>query len=81
MSSLIGSVCWDSSDEGLGPMGVGAVFISTLARSSLPEGEPDKNTEAVDRLKAVIMPVTLFLVLSSIVTRKSIPLALTADLV
>lgn len=67
------------SDEGLGPMGVGAVFISTLARSSLPEGEPDKNTEAVDRLKAVIMPVTLFLVLSSIVTRKSIPLALIAD--
>ncbi|KAE8539786.1 hypothetical protein D1P53_003723 [Cryptococcus gattii VGV] len=57
-----------------GPMGVGAVFISTLARSSLPEGEPDKNTEAVDRLKAVIMPVTLFLVLSSIVTHgMSIP--------
>ncbi|WVQ88108.1 hypothetical protein IAS59_001842 [Cryptococcus gattii] len=55
-----------------GPMGVGAVFISTLARSSLPEGEPDKNTEAVDRLKAVIMPVTLFLVLSSIVTRQEI---------
>ncbi|OWZ71203.1 hypothetical protein AYX14_03391 [Cryptococcus neoformans] len=57
-----------------GPMGVGAVFISTLARSSLPEGEPEQNTEAVDRLKDVIMPVTLFLVLSSIVTHgMSIP--------
>lgn len=70
---LIASIGWVMSDERLGPMGVGAVFISTLARSSLPEGEPEQNTEAVDRLKDVIMPVTLFLVLSSIVTRKSIP--------
>ncbi|WVF68853.1 hypothetical protein IAT40_003626 [Kwoniella sp. CBS 6097] len=51
-----------------GPMGVGAVFISTLAKTSLPEGEAEKDTAAVDRLREVIMPITTFLVLSSIVT-------------
>lgn len=50
-------------------MGVGAVFISTLARHSLPEGQGD--TAQVDHLKEVISPITLFLVLSSILTRKS----------
>lgn len=52
-------------------MGVGAIFISTLARLALPEGEPEKDTEQVDRLKRTIIPVVSFLVLSSIVTRKS----------
>ncbi|WVR06563.1 hypothetical protein IAU60_003594 [Kwoniella sp. DSM 27419] len=51
-----------------GPMGVGAIFISTLAKTSLPEGEAEKDTEAVDRLREVILPITTFLVLSSIVT-------------
>ncbi|OCF39994.1 Na+/H+ exchanger AnNHA1 [Kwoniella heveanensis CBS 569] len=51
-----------------GPMGVGAVFISTLAKTSLPEGDAEKDTAAVDRLREVIMPITTFLVLSSIVT-------------
>ncbi|OCF31244.1 Na+/H+ exchanger AnNHA1 [Kwoniella heveanensis BCC8398] len=51
-----------------GPMGVGAVFISTLAKTSLPEGAAEKDTAAVDRLREVIMPITTFLVLSSIVT-------------
>lgn len=53
-----------------GPMGVGAVFISTLARHSLPEGDADADTEQVDRLREVISPITLFLVLSSILTRE-----------
>ncbi|ODO10668.1 hypothetical protein I350_01265 [Cryptococcus amylolentus CBS 6273] len=57
-----------------GPMGVGAIFISTLARTSLPEGDADKNTEVVDRLREVIGPITAFLVLSSVVTHgMSIP--------
>ncbi|WVQ70777.1 hypothetical protein IAR50_000299 [Cryptococcus sp. DSM 104548] len=57
-----------------GPMGVGAIFISTLARTSLTEGETDKNTEVVDRLREVIGPITAFLVLSSVVTHgMSIP--------
>ncbi|WVQ85812.1 hypothetical protein IAT38_007980 [Cryptococcus sp. DSM 104549] len=57
-----------------GPMGVGAIFISTLARVSLPEGEADENTEVVDRLRDVITPITAFLVLSSVVTHgMSIP--------
>jgi NhaP-type Na+/H+ or K+/H+ antiporter len=49
-------------------MGVGAVFISTLARHSLPEGQGD--TAQVDHLREVISPITLFLVLSSILTRE-----------
>nr|ODN82429.1 Na+/H+ exchanger AnNHA1 [Cryptococcus depauperatus CBS 7841] len=57
-----------------GPMGVGAIFISTLARVSLPEGDAEKNTEVVDRLREVITSITAFLVLSSIVTHgMSIP--------
>ena len=54
-----------------GPMGVGAIFIATLAKTSLPEGEPEKNTEQVDLLRNLILPITSFLVLSSIITRES----------
>lgn len=53
-----------------GPMGVGAIFISTLARLALPEGASEKDTEQVDRLKRTIIPIVSFLVLSSIVTRE-----------
>ena len=56
-----------------GPMGVGAIFISTLARLALPEGEAEKDTEQVDRLKRTIIPIVSFLVLSSIVTREPTP--------
>ncbi|WVW84938.1 hypothetical protein I302_106974 [Kwoniella bestiolae CBS 10118] len=51
-----------------GPMGVGAIFISTLARTSIPEGHVDKDTAQVERVREVIGPITAFLVLSSIVT-------------
>nr|XP_019012994.1 Na+/H+ exchanger AnNHA1 [Kwoniella pini CBS 10737]OCF51775.1 Na+/H+ exchanger AnNHA1 [Kwoniella pini CBS 10737] len=51
-----------------GPMGVGAIFISTLARTSIPEGHVDKDTVHVERVREVIGPITAFLVLSSIVT-------------
>lgn len=50
-------------------MGVGAVFISTLARHSLPYGDPDADTAQVDRIREIISPITLFLVLSSVLTR------------
>lgn len=53
-----------------GPMGVGAIFISTLARLALPEGEAEKDTAQVDRLKETIIPIVSFLVLSSVVTRE-----------
>ncbi|OCF75432.1 Na+/H+ exchanger AnNHA1 [Kwoniella mangroviensis CBS 8886] len=51
-----------------GPMGVGAIFISTLARTSIPEGDIEKDTAQVERVREVIGPITAFLVLSSIVT-------------
>ena len=55
-----------------GPMGVGAIFIGTLSKISLPEGEAEKDTEQVDLLRECIMPIVSFLVLSSIVTRTSV---------
>nr|XP_018262109.1 Na+/H+ exchanger AnNHA1 [Kwoniella dejecticola CBS 10117]OBR84267.1 Na+/H+ exchanger AnNHA1 [Kwoniella dejecticola CBS 10117] len=51
-----------------GPMGVGAIFISTLARTSIPEGDIDHDVAQVERVREVIGPITAFLVLSSIVT-------------
>ncbi|KAM0789708.1 hypothetical protein ACM66B_006567 [Microbotryomycetes sp. NB124-2] len=48
-----------------GPMGVGAIFISTLAASKLPTPTVPPET-AIDRLALVVQPVTYFLVLSSI---------------
>ena len=53
-----------------GPMGVGAIFISTLAKLALPEGDAEKDTQRVDNLKRTIIPIVSFLVLSSIVTRE-----------
>jgi hypothetical protein len=53
-----------------GPMGVGAVFISTLAKHSIPEGAVEKDTEQVDLLRECIVPIVMFLVLTSIVTRE-----------
>lgn len=53
-----------------GPMGVGAIFIGTLAKTSMPPGEVEKDTEQVDLLRESIMPIVSFLVLSSIVTRE-----------
>lgn len=47
-------------------MGVGAIFISTLARESMPEGEGD--TEQVDLLRETIGPIVSFLVLASVIT-------------
>lgn len=51
-----------------GPMGVGAIFIATLAKTRLPEGAAEKDTEQVDLLRESIMPIVSFLVLASIVT-------------
>ncbi|GAA97135.1 uncharacterized protein L969DRAFT_16972 [Mixia osmundae IAM 14324] len=49
-----------------GPMGVGAIFISTLAVSRLPTpGQPPYNE--MDRLALSIQPITYFLVMSSII--------------
>ncbi|BEI82911.1 hypothetical protein CcaverHIS002_0307790 [Cutaneotrichosporon cavernicola] len=51
-----------------GPMGVGAIFISTLARHHIPHPEPDGDTSQVDLLQETIVPVVSFLVLASVVT-------------
>lgn len=53
-----------------GPMGVGAIFISTLAKLALPEGDAERDTQRVDNLKRTIIPIVSFLVLSSIATRE-----------
>ena len=53
-----------------GPMGVGAIFISVLARLAIPEGEAEKDTAQVDNLKRTIIPIVSFLVLSSVASRK-----------
>ncbi|KAK4702140.1 sodium/hydrogen antiporter, partial [Phenoliferia sp. Uapishka_3] len=50
-----------------GPMGVGAIFISTLAASKLPTPNyPPENS--IDILALTIQPITYFIVLSSILT-------------
>lgn len=48
-----------------GPMGVGAIFISTLAATKLPTPTLPPET-AIDRLALMIVPVTYCIVLSSI---------------
>ena len=53
-----------------GPMGVGAVFIMTLAKHSMPPGEEEKDTSQVDHLRESIGPIVYFLVLSSIIVRE-----------
>ena len=57
----------------VGPMGVGAIFIATLAKLDLPlaarEAEdPQSQTEL---LAATIQPIVAFMVLCSVVCRKS----------
>jgi NhaP-type Na+/H+ or K+/H+ antiporter len=52
-----------------GPMGVGAVFISTLAKTRLPPAKIPPNDQ-VDVLAATIQPIVAFMVLCSIVTRE-----------
>ena len=49
-------------------MGVGAIFIGTLAKTSIPESPVDVDTEQVDLLRESIMPIVSFLVLCSILT-------------
>ncbi|WWC88415.1 uncharacterized protein L201_003326 [Kwoniella dendrophila CBS 6074] len=51
-----------------GPMGVGAIFISTLARTSIPEHGVEGHPEQAERVREVIGPITAFLVLTSIVS-------------
>jgi NhaP-type Na+/H+ or K+/H+ antiporter len=55
-------------------MGVGAIFISTLARLAIPDGEAEKDTAQVDNLKETIIPIVSFLVLSSVASRKLLSL-------
>lgn len=49
-----------------GPMGVGAVFIATLARTKLPDPSPDGPTGQAEILASTIQPVVYFLVLTSV---------------
>lgn len=51
-----------------GPVGVGAVFISTLASTKLPEPH-NPPVDQIDLLAATIQPIVAFMVLCSIVTR------------
>lgn len=53
-----------------GPMGVGAVFIATLASTKLPE-TVENPTSQVELLAGCIQPIIAFMVLCSIVTRRS----------
>ncbi|KAL1413096.1 hypothetical protein Q8F55_000845 [Vanrija albida] len=60
-----------------GPMGVGAIFISTLARHHIPEPEFDGDTSQVDLLQETIGPIVAMLVLASVLTHGlSIPFLL-----
>ncbi|EJT49251.1 Na+/H+ exchanger AnNHA1 [Trichosporon asahii var. asahii CBS 2479] len=51
-----------------GPMGVGAIFIATLARHHIPEPVNDGDTSQVDLLQETIVPVVSMLVLASVLT-------------
>ncbi|ORY22016.1 Sodium/hydrogen exchanger family-domain-containing protein [Naematelia encephala] len=51
-----------------GPMGVGAIFIITLARTELPTDDPDANQDQITLLRATMIPVVSFLVLSSVIS-------------
>lgn len=54
-----------------GPMGVGAVFISTLALSELPAAD-NPPQDQVDILALSIQPIVAFMVLGSIMIRMSL---------
>ena len=55
-----------------GPMGVGAVFISTLALTRLPEPQSPPQGQP-EYLAATLQPIVAFIVLGSILIRTSIP--------
>lgn len=52
-------------------MGVGAIFIATLARTKLPEEIPYPPENQVDYLASSIQPIVAFLVLTSVLCRES----------
>lgn len=54
-----------------GPMGVGAVFIATLAKTKLPEPHEDGPIGQAEILSATIQPIVFFLVLVSVLCRES----------
>lgn len=54
----------------MGQMGVGAVFISTLALHRLPTPKDPPVTQQ-DHLSLMLQPIVSFVVLSSIIIRKS----------
>lgn len=56
-----------------GPMGVGAVFIATLARTKLPEPHEDGPIGQAEILSATIQPIVFFLVLISVLCREFRP--------
>lgn len=61
-----------------GPMGVGAIFIATLARHHIPEPVNDGDTSQVDLLQETIVPIVSMLVLASVLTHGlSIPFFVT----
>lgn len=60
-----------SSDLHTGPMGVSAIFISTLALSRLPEPN-DTPANQTEILAASLHPIVSFVVLCSIIIRKSV---------
>lgn len=51
-----------------GPMGVGAIFIATLARHHIPEPINDGDTSQVDLLQETVVPIVSMLVLASVLT-------------
>lgn len=53
-----------------GPMGVGAIFISALAREALPEPHEDGPIGQAEMLASTIQPVCFFIVLTSVLCRK-----------
>ena len=55
-----------------GPMGVGAIFVSTLALHKLPSPKYPPETQQ-DYLALMLQPIVTFVVLGSIVIRASFP--------
>jgi hypothetical protein len=60
------------TQRGLGPMGVGAVFISTLALTRLPRPHSPPQSQP-ELLAACLEPIVAFMVLGSIFTRERFP--------
>jgi hypothetical protein len=55
-----------------GPIGVGAIFISTLAAKKLPPVGSDGPQDQVELLAASIQPIVAFMVICSITIRKQL---------